>query len=103
MDTGPFLVNLLSVFHPSSHTRDTRQAPELSPWSQVTWYTASCVHAHLCFFSLWSGMDSCIGSLYPTLTPPHLLTLSVKPGAFSASAAQIPMRSQEAPETDISC
>lgn len=27
MDTGPFLVNLLSVFHPSSHTCDTRQAP----------------------------------------------------------------------------
>lgn len=51
MDTGPLLVNLFSVSHPSSHTRDTGQALELSPWSQVTWCTASCVYSHLCFFS----------------------------------------------------
>lgn len=51
MDTGPLLVILLSVSHPSSNTHDTGQALELSPWSQVTWYAASCVYAHLCFFS----------------------------------------------------
>lgn len=57
MGTGPLLVTLLSEFHPSPHTRDTGQALELSPWSQVTWRYAACVRAHLCFFSLWSGVS----------------------------------------------
>lgn len=72
MDTGPLLVNLWSVFHPSSQTCDTRQALELSPWSQVTWCTAAYVHAHLCFLGLWSGIDSQIRSLYHRLTLPYL-------------------------------
>lgn len=52
--------------------RDTGQALELSPWSQVTWCTAAYVHARLCFLSLWSGMDSCIRGLYHRLTLPYL-------------------------------
>lgn len=51
-DTGPLLGSLLSVFHPSSHTCDTGQALELSPWSQVTCCTAACVPAHLCLQAL---------------------------------------------------
>lgn len=51
-DTGALSASLLSVFHPSSHTRDTGQALELSPRSQVTWCTAACVPAHLCLQAL---------------------------------------------------
>lgn len=100
-DTGPLLVSLLSVFHPSSYTCDTGQALELSPWSQVTWCTAACVPAHLCLQALLRQ-----GLLYQesiSWTDPATLILSVKSGTFSASAAWIPMRSQEAPETGILC